>query len=507
MGKKGQLTLLIILGVFILIVLIFIIFLSSRSAKQAIQTETKKPINLMNAKTQAENYLTECVNELTLSINRNSGVKIGESTLSEYRFYLIGNLDKCDLNNIKETLGADEIITDYSTSEVTVEPDSDNNILVKITLPVTLKKGDSEIKFSEFSSKFVINSFFDLPVDNTGKFTQSFKARLSDGALLSFEKDTVMTPASTWIKLSAIDLRFGFTLDNNIIIGNRVYEVLPKGTTFSKNVKIEIPYDKQDVPGSYTPKASQYGALNWNSIDSGSCRPDTVCGSFKDTNGNLFAATLDASLIPTSDQYMYICNVLTCNVGNAIGYYDYTNGIFVPQLIFYELKASYPASEIKPLTRSIFSESDGTNFQLFSFRDSSKEDVVMVHIDSTGTSKVLTLTREADGTYTDRLNNLVFSENEAGIHYAPELFCSMIHIDNSLHENLITVFEPPLSFLDYYIQVPQIIRDSNGNIYPVPSDGHYQLYGPSQLHSGSTLSFDCLEGYHKRNIPKFKIVS
>ncbi|MBN1503082.1 hypothetical protein JW930_06050 [Candidatus Woesearchaeota archaeon] len=518
MRRKAQLTILIILGVLILIVVGLVVYLAARPVKEDVEKETQQTINLANVKQQAESYMQDCLNELTLQANIEYGVLNNEDTRFRYETYIYNHLSDCDLNNIKEMIGA-EIVTDYSSSSTTVAFDNSNNIIVSVELPITIAKQDSQIELREFSTKFNVNYYFELPM-SAGRLTRDHTISLDDSTSLTFYSGTEITPHVDRISFFILDRSYGFSPSNEVVVGNRVYVISPQHLVFSQPVKITMRYSQENKPNSLNYnqiRASKSPGLEWTQLDSLTSTSGAVAGMFSNTNNPYFAATFNIGDVPVNEQYTAFDNA----------YYDFGTGLFVSGDIYDYLTTSYSINELRPITREITTEKPGFDpitYQLFSFRSRSTEKLVIIkdlsHRCSTDDVFGVLLSENNRYNFTNdngctlavdparqRIEFSFTTDEYYKISLAND-YCYEINIENSGWEELVPVTAEDRSRLTIMIPQTNTTEDSEGNLdityYPQPGD--YVLWGPSdKIYSGVTVSMNCYNSFNQFNIPRFSV--
>ncbi len=172
MKKKGQLTIFIILGVFILLVTIGLFFLIGSESKEQIGSEEFLPLEVGSIKFFVDSCLMKTVREGVVEISRNGGYyhfdnnnnNISNFHLKAYYYYegevLVPSLETIEneleiyieeklpyCTNWFESLPEFDVLTSYLEADVTILPEK---VMVNINYPLEIKQGNITTEISEF---------------------------------------------------------------------------------------------------------------------------------------------------------------------------------------------------------------------------------------------------------------------------------------------------------------------------------------------------------------------
>ncbi|MBD3203991.1 hypothetical protein GF327_06835, partial [Candidatus Woesearchaeota archaeon] len=147
--KKGQITLILIIGLVILSSLGVIIYINSSGKKDTLKADELATMNFASVRGSVQFYVSECLKLNTLSAMKNYGIQ-GANIDDSYEWYIENNLKSC-LKGFEEFKNAG-----YEIEEEDVKADvriNDKSVVVKVNYPVTVSKGDirAKIDYYQFS--------------------------------------------------------------------------------------------------------------------------------------------------------------------------------------------------------------------------------------------------------------------------------------------------------------------------------------------------------------------
>lgn len=163
MGKKGQITIFVILGILILAIAIIAVYITQKSKEAKLQeglTETSRlPIEMQEEKTSIEECMSEVLQEAAIKLGINGGYinDKPEKTIN-YLGFDVAYVEAISKEKIESELG-DYIKSEFGrckdnakVNDATVTLDLDK-ITAEAEMPVTLTSGETSAKISHFSTE------------------------------------------------------------------------------------------------------------------------------------------------------------------------------------------------------------------------------------------------------------------------------------------------------------------------------------------------------------------
>ncbi|MFH2020945.1 MAG: hypothetical protein ABIJ34_05995 [archaeon] len=235
MGRKGQITAFVIIGILVISAALFLMNLSKNSTP-SLSNDAMFSVKNSNFR----EYVKQCMDLAVTKANFEYG--LNEKNKYLYAAFVKRRVQSCvgDLfdNYKKEGYNVEEgelTVTILFEEEV---------VLVKLNYPITLKIDENKYSFD--SLEFTFRRTNMEKIDDKEAIVLS-----SDGkARITIDADTIAENVGnrvTSLGIKIIDKNFD-GLENNIVVGNLVYEGLPDKTTFSKPVKISIDFRAKDYP-------------------------------------------------------------------------------------------------------------------------------------------------------------------------------------------------------------------------------------------------------------------
>ena len=243
MNKKGQISLYIIIG--LIIVLLIALFYFSFSDQDKLAEESRKVSTLSEMRIDMHAYIKTCIRDAVKEGMSRSGIR--EESKQEYEQIVKEEVITCtnSLFDILKTQGKDittgEINTNIQINEETV--------IVKVDYPITIKTNSQKAKFQFFEETFDRTIIHKVPggiaLEDITIISNNRKAQIEipKGAKITDEDGNPIEQVGIKVE----DLHFD-NLENNVVVGNIVYDGLPDGTYFSKPVQISLEYDETDFP-------------------------------------------------------------------------------------------------------------------------------------------------------------------------------------------------------------------------------------------------------------------
>ncbi len=247
--KKSQLSLFIIIGFILLIFVGFFIFTLSGKGQNQFEFNQKKALTELAMKTDVEKTITSCIKYSTEETMSETGIR--QETIGQYEQLLESQIKSCTLpilTRIKEQ--GYNVYEGEISVEAEINPDT---IIVDINYPLKIEKDSQKIEFNEFHYSFERSNTIRVPNGITDReirlVSSNGKAELKipQGVKITDEEGN---PVEN-IGIKVLDLHFD-GLDNNVIIGQLVYENFPDKTTFSEPIELSIEFDEKDIPEGYT---------------------------------------------------------------------------------------------------------------------------------------------------------------------------------------------------------------------------------------------------------------
>ncbi len=238
---KGQSTLFIIAGILaVIIVSFFAINLTGNKNTASIQTLNQGQSFSLDTKGLQKTF-DGCSNDAIIKANIEYG--LNEKNRDNYKKYVSERVKKCMSQYILELNSKDYLVTEgLSASEVEF---LENTIIVKIDYTIIMGKDSQQFKFESYTETFPKQSTVNL--DETKEILLISNDKV---AKIIIGEGTTAVSGSVKIDkigLTLLDKHFD-GLENNIVVGNLVYEGLPDKTSFSKPVKLSINFRTKDFP-------------------------------------------------------------------------------------------------------------------------------------------------------------------------------------------------------------------------------------------------------------------
>ena len=228
MGKRGQVTFFILIGVIVVILLSFFLLRVSNRQTSVVEQEGSKATGLSNQIYNFQEYFELCSKEAILQSNLHYGIT--DTFKDQYETAVVNYINMCMydyLNTIIES--GYEVTQETASAELEI---NENTIIVTIDYPTEIKKDDTVYNFDTYTDTFSrINVVrLDGGVANEDVVIMSSDKR----ATLKIPKGVKVTDADgnpvEDVSLRVEDVHFD-GLSNSVVVGNLVYEGLPDGIT------------------------------------------------------------------------------------------------------------------------------------------------------------------------------------------------------------------------------------------------------------------------------------
>jgi hypothetical protein len=249
MDKKSQLTLFIIIGILLAVLLAFSLILVVRNTGFDFESESRKASRLSEMRADIKAYIISCGYEAVSTLVDDTGLR--EETRQLYENRISEEVMICS-----ETIFASLAEQGYSIeaqAASTIVELTDNSILVTVLYPVTVRRNQEIITFDEFTIKLerAVTVYFPDGLVPADTIVQAMNER----AYLLLEEGTEITDEDgnpvEYVSLNLVDLHFD-GLSNGVVVGNVVYQGLPEGAQFSREVTLVIEIRQHDIPPGYT---------------------------------------------------------------------------------------------------------------------------------------------------------------------------------------------------------------------------------------------------------------
>jgi exopolysaccharide biosynthesis protein len=280
MGKRGSISLFVILGVFILLVA-WGAFVGRPEISGQVQDEAA----FAGVLDRARSYVEVCLEQVTLDAVDAYGFIGSERKISDH---IDSNMLDC-LNRFEliSSLG-NEVQYDEPISSVIL---SDNALNVEVYFPITLNSGDKKVTFERFAYNLQRRTSVDVEAGILRAGTVLFSE--DNDLVLRAEQDTVVvvSSGSTSQKISVkMNDREYNGLENSIVYGNIIYEGLGEGVKFSPPLKATLRIRRIDLPLEQSPAS---GRLSWFDKEAGIWRAYTGQGFGSDREYYYYTASVD----------------------------------------------------------------------------------------------------------------------------------------------------------------------------------------------------------------------
>ena len=247
MNKKAQVSLYIILG--LIIVLLVALFYLSFSNQDNLEEEFRKVSTLSEMRIDMHAYIKTCIRDAVKDGMSRAGIR--QDTIEEYEQIVEDEVVKCtdSLFEILKTQGKD-ISTGVINSQIQL---NDETVIIEVDYPITISTNSQKAKFQFFEETFDKTIIHKIPggivLEETKIISNNRKAQIKipEGVKITDREGNQIGQ----VGLKVEDLHFD-GLENNVVIGNIVYEGLPDGAFFSEPVEISIEFDEKDIPEGFT---------------------------------------------------------------------------------------------------------------------------------------------------------------------------------------------------------------------------------------------------------------
>ena len=245
MSNKGQISVFVIIGIIIVIIIGFFALSNIKTQQQDLELESQNALSFSEIRVNLEAYIKSCIRDFVEKNMEDTGIR--EDTLTEYENLVSLNVEECAndlLSRLKEqqyTISQGEINTNIEINDETV--------VITLTYPITIEKNNQRIDYKIFQETFDRTNTEHIPEGVTDK---EVRIPSNDG-----RAELVIPPGVTItdeegnpvedIGIRVEDLHFD-GLENNVVIGNLVFETKPSGVKFSEPIELSIEFRDQDFP-------------------------------------------------------------------------------------------------------------------------------------------------------------------------------------------------------------------------------------------------------------------
>lgn len=227
MQKKSQVTIYMILALFIIIVFIVAFYIVS------LQTESSTKQQASDARS-IEPYIENC---MKMSLDKGI-VEVGYSDLSVLEDYVNTRTKLCA--NIS-SLNRD--ITELANPSSKINLSNNNvSLIVKLNYPIITKEGSKESKTSSFYVNYPLTSATNLQISGGITTAQSTVYSRNRNAILTIPAGVQTSTDSISVELEDV------TSLGGDLISPIAYNFGPDGTTFNPPILLTVTYDEENIP-------------------------------------------------------------------------------------------------------------------------------------------------------------------------------------------------------------------------------------------------------------------
>jgi hypothetical protein len=243
MTKKGQISIFIIIGVFLLISVSFLIYINNSSQERDSGDLIIKGSNIDTIRQSLEFYYTECIKDQVIS----SLIVTPYGSREDFRNHLKQNLSVLVPKNCKSPIellnkyGAELIFTNYTGSNITLD-EKNETLIVKTIYNNNFYIGDSILYFETFLNTLSLKQTATLNIDNNGimlsdqNFTsleRKFKLYIREGTKIT---DNIGTPTIKNISIKSLFIFEGDSNPNYANLDFIHYELSPHDIQFDNDI-------------------------------------------------------------------------------------------------------------------------------------------------------------------------------------------------------------------------------------------------------------------------------
>ncbi len=245
--KKSQISTFFIIGIILMIA--FFIFYFIQNNNNFYRNEIKQSFHFTDVRSDINTYVNQCIKDSATDAIQETGIR--EETKGNYIVLVKFKILSC-INPLISALREQAYkVTDADIAvNVIFNPET---IVVNIYYPLLIEKDGQKISFKEFDYTFDRSNNVRIPGGITDKEITLVSA--NGKAVLKIPKGVKITdktgkPAEN-IGIRVEDLHFD-GLDNNVVLGQLVYDDFPDGIRFSGPVEFSVEFREKDIPPGYT---------------------------------------------------------------------------------------------------------------------------------------------------------------------------------------------------------------------------------------------------------------
>ncbi len=238
---KGQSTLFIILGIVAIILFSFFLLNTFGEQNEQPKQSLSKGKYFSMDREGLQNSFNDCSRDAIIKASQEYG--LNEKTKYAYESFMSKKIKGC-MKPYLNQLNLEGYIVDDGFAICNVEF-LDKTIIVKTDYSIRIGKENQIFNFETYAETFPKQSTLNL---DEGK--ELMLISNDNVAKILIKSGTVATKDNLKvdkISINIIDKHFD-NLENNIVVGNLVYEALPDKTTFSKSVEFSIDLRAKDYP-------------------------------------------------------------------------------------------------------------------------------------------------------------------------------------------------------------------------------------------------------------------
>ncbi|MBU0757181.1 MAG: hypothetical protein KKF44_03895 [Nanoarchaeota archaeon] len=258
MGKKANITTYTIIG----IIIVFIISLYSstqlRSNKMIVLDEMMTSISNFNTKVMFDDYMDNCVDHAYKTASDEVG--FSDDTRIDFERIARGSIVACTAPLVSrlESQGY-QVVQGSPNAALELREET---ALLHVKYPTSITRDEAKIEFENTIQVYPRNSWLDIP----GGITEKDETLISPDrrVYLKLEEGTEIRshdgePVER-IGFKILDRNYN-GLENNNVIGEKIYDLVPDAMKFSKPAAIEFRFKKNEVPNEASAMSGRIGWL------------------------------------------------------------------------------------------------------------------------------------------------------------------------------------------------------------------------------------------------------
>ncbi|MBI2574303.1 hypothetical protein HYV82_00260 [Candidatus Woesearchaeota archaeon] len=250
MSKRGQVTVFIILGLFVMVVAGLFLLNSQGKDKLPSRLASEQELSTVNAEgLSIQSQVNSCLKQKFLEGKSYFGLE--KSAEPELKAYIESTLPQCaDFTGF--TSKGLKVQAGKPTATVTI---TEQAAVAEVQYPITVLSGQAKADMSRFGYYMKAESTILLKQGGDGKTTTDAVKQAADGlAELKIPAGTIVTKNGQTlgeVSIKVVDRNFE-GLSNSVVLGEVAYEGFPDGAEFDPPIEITIRYDDADIPPGIT---------------------------------------------------------------------------------------------------------------------------------------------------------------------------------------------------------------------------------------------------------------